>query len=41
MSTAEYRETAPPILRTGGAERQYLPGWTAVLIRNLGGAERA
>ena len=25
----------------GGAERQYSAGWTAVLIRNIGGAERA
>ncbi len=24
----------------GGAERQYLPGWTAVPVRNTGGAER-
>lgn len=25
----------------GGAERQYSVGWTAVLIRNIGGVERA
>ena len=25
----------------GGAERQYSAGWTAVPIRNTGGAERA
>ena len=25
----------------GGAERQYLAGWTAVPIRNIGGVERA
>ncbi|HJI44796.1 MAG TPA: hypothetical protein OIL77_05170 [Coriobacteriaceae bacterium] len=25
----------------GGAERQYSVGWAAVLIRNIGGVERA